>query len=851
MNKMRLIQPSIAIPKYRQLRLPTVAAEFSQYIEVEINDENIEPLDLSDVDLVGLTCQTYNAHRAFYISQQFRKMGIKTIIGGVFATAMPEKALNYFDSVVIGEVEGLGKDIIQDFNQGTLQKVYQNKTPPDLSNTNLPRFDLLKNEKYYQFNFPIETSRGCPHRCNFCFNSYQYPKFRTRSLTDIERDLAQHDHGIIEVIDLHFAGNKKFLFEVCDVFQSMNVVSWFGEATIMSLNDEETLKRLADSNCRMVFVGLESISKNTLAGINKSFNNVQHYKRIIHMCQDYGIFIHAGFIWGLEGQDQSTYEETLKFCESSKIYLAGSNLLTYFPGTAIFDQTQKANQIIEENYQYYDSAHLTVKTESITPEDILDGVVYFNKHFYSFRSMFKRAFQHPNNNLMLLSDYMGFNYVYRSYYQSWTQKVKQGIESLDNKDDNHLIDENSQPLLYKNVPVTYQFFDYIWRYWNYWFQKFNQPAHPAELEYIFQSLIAYIISLLISSGLPSEFSLMVRSPSTMLILFNYGLLWGAASMVLYCISGWIKRKKFLCLFGIIFLIPVICFPFNASTPGFSIMTILAMINTVYFLKIISFFSSSERFQASYFRFYLFLFFSPSLDYDTSFQLDFRNNTFSRSLGISFLGIIQILLAIVSLAAIMYLFAFFPHIHNMFKLNYWLITSLKCLYCYLVFAGIMNLITGYWKLWGYKTESVINWPLLARSPKDFWRRINRTYCLWSQKNIAGSLEKKQTGHVFISTMTPFLISASLCVYVFGVSDIPIYIPEWRATLFHGLPWPLLCFCFFIVNGLAVYIEKIFGDNQKQLNRSNRFFILIQTILTLLLIIVTSTALIEVSDQLFIN
>ena len=49
MKKMRLIQPIIAIPRYRMLRMPTVAAEFAQYIDVDINDEKIDKLDKADL----------------------------------------------------------------------------------------------------------------------------------------------------------------------------------------------------------------------------------------------------------------------------------------------------------------------------------------------------------------------------------------------------------------------------------------------------------------------------------------------------------------------------------------------------------------------------------------------------------------------------------------------------------------------------------------------------------------------------------------------------------------------------------------------------------------------------------
>ena len=856
MKKMRLIQPSIAIPKYRQLRLPTVAAEFSPYMDVEINDENIEPLDFSPVDCIGITCQTYNAYRAFYISEQFRKQGVKTILGGVFATAMPQEASKYFDSVVMGEVEGLGHEIISDLNNGSLKKVYQHQKPPDLSKTNLPRFDLLKNEKYYHFNFPIETSRGCPHRCNFCFNKYQYPTFRTRSLRDIERDLGQHDHGIIEVIDLHFAGNKRFLFEVCEVFQSMNVISWFGEATILSLDDEETVKHLADSHCRMVFVGLESISKNTLAGVNKSFNDVGQYQRIIHMCQDYGIYIHSGFIWGLEGQDLSTFDETLKFCEKTKIYLAGSNLLTYFPGTAIYHQMKKTNTIIEDNYQYFDSAHLITQPKTLSSEKILDGVTYFNQSFYSVRSMLKRAFQHPNNNLMLLFDFFGFNIVYRSYYKSWLKKVKQGIDLTEQQQKNshdkildNLTDNNSQPILYNNIPLTYSIFDYIWRYYDFWFQKWYKPTQPASIEFMSQALIFYIISIVLASGIPSEFSLMNQSPSIFRLLFNYYMLWGSTSMVAYVIAGRVKSQKISFFMGLLSLSPVIYFPFNGTESGFSIMTLFAMINCIYLLKIFSFYFSPMRIHSSYVKFYAFLFMSPSLIFENDFSLDFKNNTIIKSLSFMCLGTIQLLLAIIVFAGIGYLFSFSLHMNNCLTIDFWLITTLKCIYCYLVFAGMMNIIDGYWKMWGYKRESTVNVPLLSRSPGIFWKKINREYHQWALTYMVQPLKELKHASLILSTLFPFILIAFFTIYIFWISGIPLCHCDAVNPIFQGIPWILLCFVFFFINGLMVYLEKKVS-RPKRLQSQNCFVQFFQVTMTFICLIWISSVIFEISDRLII-
>ncbi len=108
--RIRLMETPLAVPRYRQVRMPTVAAEFTPFAEVTINDENVEPVDLSPTDLVGFTAQPYNVGRAIHLARGFRAQGVKTIIGGPHATTMRERLLEHFDAVVVGEVEGLGDE---------------------------------------------------------------------------------------------------------------------------------------------------------------------------------------------------------------------------------------------------------------------------------------------------------------------------------------------------------------------------------------------------------------------------------------------------------------------------------------------------------------------------------------------------------------------------------------------------------------------------------------------------------------------------------------------------------------------------------------------------------------------
>ncbi|MBP7163859.1 MAG: hypothetical protein KBB26_10090, partial [Candidatus Omnitrophica bacterium] len=75
--------------------------------------------------LVAIPCVTQTAPEVYHLARKFREQGSKVVLGGPHVAFFPEEALGYCDSIVIGEVEGVWKDVIRDYENGTLQKRYQ------------------------------------------------------------------------------------------------------------------------------------------------------------------------------------------------------------------------------------------------------------------------------------------------------------------------------------------------------------------------------------------------------------------------------------------------------------------------------------------------------------------------------------------------------------------------------------------------------------------------------------------------------------------------------------------------------------------------------------------------------
>ena len=197
MKKLLLINPvgrrsGYLLSKYstfQPLSLSYIAAVTPSHWEVKIIDENIDEFQFEEADLVGITGFTSSINRAYQIARTYREKKIKVIMGGIHSSMLPEEALQYADTVVTGEGEGIWKQVIEDFENNLLLPRY-NGPRIDLSQTQItPRRDLLHPNYFWN---SVQTSRGCPFNCNFCSVSrYLGTEYRQRKATDVLNELEE------------------------------------------------------------------------------------------------------------------------------------------------------------------------------------------------------------------------------------------------------------------------------------------------------------------------------------------------------------------------------------------------------------------------------------------------------------------------------------------------------------------------------------------------------------------------------------------------------------------------------------------------------------------------------------
>ena len=98
-------------------------------VETVLYDDRIELIDYENkADAVVIPVETYTAKRSYEIADNFRRRGIKVILGGYHVTLIPEEAEKYADCIITGNAERVWNEVIKDCRCSTLKKRYKGET---------------------------------------------------------------------------------------------------------------------------------------------------------------------------------------------------------------------------------------------------------------------------------------------------------------------------------------------------------------------------------------------------------------------------------------------------------------------------------------------------------------------------------------------------------------------------------------------------------------------------------------------------------------------------------------------------------------------------------------------------
>ena len=406
------------------LGLTLLAALFPKNYDVKIINEAIEEVNfLADVDLVGITGLTCVIKRAYAIADRFRERGVKVILGGVHPSLFPEEAKEHADSVFIGEAEGMVEKLIKDFEAGEIKPFYRNQDWSELKDMPLPRRDLL-GKHYHPFFKAIETTRGCPNRCEFCsvpvINGKRY---RVRPLEDIDKELSQiikKKGEYIFLSDDNVTAKKDYALGLFEIFKRYRI-KWMGFTTLQIAKDDTLLAKARDSGCVSLFIGFESLLQENLDGVSKQFVNTKELSDLIKIIQAHRIGIQGSFIFGFDGDDSTVFKKTVEFVQKNNIELPTFSILTPFPGTPLRRRLEEEGRIFDHDWSHYNMSHVVFRPQKMTVQELQEGYLWAQKYICAPRSILKRLLWGPRHHFLY---FLMSNFILRGAQMDVIRRIK-------------------------------------------------------------------------------------------------------------------------------------------------------------------------------------------------------------------------------------------------------------------------------------------------------------------------------------------------------------------------------------------------------------------------------------------
>ncbi|WP_321422358.1 B12-binding domain-containing radical SAM protein [uncultured Methanobacterium sp.] len=328
-------------------------------------------------DLVAITALTPTIDKALQTAELAKKTcpQATVVMGGYHPTFNHQEMLekDYVDIVVMGEGEYTLLDLVETLDEGgdlknVLGIAYEGGVNPprplieDLDELPFPARHLLPMDSYKILNMKLHTAtlisgRGCPMQCSFCASAALHGrKLRMRSpknvVDEMEHLINDHDSGMIAFMDDTFTLKPSVVEEICDEIMRRDIDVYWGCTARADTLSEKLLRKMSDSGCITMFLGVESADQQQLDRVNKQLT-IEKIRQAFKLSRENDIRTIASVVLGMPGDTKESIERTIKFVRELNPSYALFSLATPYPGTRFYQEAVQDNLIKVKDWSKY------------------------------------------------------------------------------------------------------------------------------------------------------------------------------------------------------------------------------------------------------------------------------------------------------------------------------------------------------------------------------------------------------------------------------------------------------------------------------------------------------------------
>ncbi|MCL1822510.1 MAG: hypothetical protein FWG22_06775 [Prolixibacteraceae bacterium] len=358
------------------------AATLPGYVDVSFTDENVEAINFDEqCDLVAISMMlSTQIKRGWEIADKFRERDKKVIFGGISTMLHAEETVEHADAVFLGEAEGRMAEVLEDWKNGCLKKVYNYMGQhPTIESIGPARRELYKRELYnhkgVQMVDLFHASRGCRFSCYPCAVSYLGGRvFRPRPMDKVVEELATIENNRLFLVDNSLAQNKDWEMEL---FREM--IPFKKKWVSHSIEDDPKILNLAaQAGAWYVYQAV--------------YDTSDYIRERVKRYHDHGIGVEGTILIGLDNQSEDDIKRLIDFLLEINLDLAEFTVMTPFPHTKGYDDLFRQGRIFDFDWNHYNAGQVVFHPKQMSAERLQELYQFAWDSFYHDESQEQKMF---------------------------------------------------------------------------------------------------------------------------------------------------------------------------------------------------------------------------------------------------------------------------------------------------------------------------------------------------------------------------------------------------------------------------------------------------------------------------